>query len=52
MDLVWQPCNGIHKVQGESQESHSDKVHLTNVGSTAGVIVGLLPGTEKDGKVL
>jgi hypothetical protein len=42
----------MHKVQeeGEGQEVHGDELHWTNVGSTAGVILGLLPGTEKDGE--
>jgi hypothetical protein len=46
-----QLCSGIHKVQeeGVGQEIHGDELHLTKVGSTAGVISGLSPGAEKFG---
>jgi hypothetical protein len=46
-----QLCNGIHKVreEGVGQEFHGDELHWRNAGSAAGVILGLLPGTEKDG---
>jgi hypothetical protein len=44
-----QLCSGTHKVQeqGVGQEIHGDELHWTKVGSTAGVISGLSPGTEK-----
>jgi hypothetical protein len=47
-------CSGIHKVQeeGVGQEIHGDELHGMKVGSTAGVISGLSPGTEKAGKDL
>jgi hypothetical protein len=47
-----QLCSGIHKVQeeGVGQEIHGDE--RTKVGSTAGVISGLSPGTEKAGEDL
>jgi hypothetical protein len=49
-----QLCSGIHKVQeeGVGQGTHGDELHLTKVGSTAGVISGLSPGTEKAGEDL
>jgi hypothetical protein len=49
-----QLCSGIHKVQeeGVGQEIHSEKLHRMKVGSTAGVISGLSPGTEKAGEDL
>jgi hypothetical protein len=44
-----QLCCGIHKLQeeGVGQEIHGDELHWTKVGSAAGVISGLSPGTEK-----
>jgi hypothetical protein len=38
----------MHKAQEEEegQEIRGDELHWTNVGSAAGVIVCLLPGTE------
>jgi hypothetical protein len=49
-----QLCSGIHKVQeeGVGQGIHGDELHWTKVVSTAGVISGLLPGTEKAGEDL
>jgi hypothetical protein len=49
-----QLCTGIHKVheEGVGQEIHGDELHWTKVGSTAGVISGLSPGTEKAGEDL
>jgi hypothetical protein len=49
-----QLCSGTHKVQeeGVGQEIHGDELHLTKVGSTAGVISGLSPGAEKAGEDL
>jgi hypothetical protein len=46
--------SGIHKVQeqGVGQGVHGDELHWTKVGSTAGVISGLSPGTEKAGEDL
>jgi hypothetical protein len=44
----------IHKVQeeGVGQGIHGDELHWTKVGSKAGVISGLSPGTEKAGEDL
>jgi hypothetical protein len=50
--LARQLCNGIHKLQEEGQEIHGDELHWMKVGSTAGVILGLSPGTEEDGEDL
>jgi hypothetical protein len=49
-----QLCSGIHKVQDEGvgQEINGDELHWMKVGSTAGVISGLSPGTEKAGEDL
>jgi hypothetical protein len=49
-----QLCSGILKIheEGVGQEIHGDKLHLMKVGSTAGVISGLSPGTEKAGEDL
>jgi hypothetical protein len=54
-----EPCKvalqwNTHKVQeeGVGQEIHGDERHLMKVGSTAGVISGLSPGTEKVGEDL
>jgi hypothetical protein len=48
-----QLCSGIHKVheEGVGQEIHGDELHWTKVGSAAGVISGLSPGTEKAEKI-
>jgi hypothetical protein len=43
---------GLVQEQGVGQGTHGDELHWTKVGSTAGVISGLSPGTEKDGKDL
>jgi hypothetical protein len=45
-----QLCRGIHEVQEE--EIHGDELYRMRVGSTAGVISGLSPGTEKAGEDL
>jgi hypothetical protein len=49
-----QLCSVIHKVQeeGVGREIHVDELHWMKVGSTAGVISGLSPGTEKAGENL
>jgi hypothetical protein len=54
VNLARQLCSGIHKVQeeGVGQEIHGDELHWMKVGSTAGVISGLSPGTEKAGEDL
>jgi hypothetical protein len=51
-NLARQLCSETHKVQeeGVGQEIHGDRLYWTNVGSAAGVILGLSPGVEKDGE--
>jgi hypothetical protein len=44
--LQWNPQGTRRRVD---HEIHGDELHWTNVGSTAGVISGLLPGAKKDG---
>jgi hypothetical protein len=54
VSLARQLCSGTHKIQeeGVGQEIHGDELHWMNVGSAAGVILGLSPGVEKDGEDL
>jgi hypothetical protein len=47
-----QLCFGIHKVQEERPRNTWRITIGTNVGSAVGMIIGLLPGTEKDGEDL
>jgi hypothetical protein len=53
-----EPCKAalqwIHTVQeeGVGREIHGDQLHWMKLGSTAGVISDLSPGTEKDGEDL
>jgi hypothetical protein len=47
--LQWNPQV---QEQGVGQGTHGDELHWTKVGSTAGVISGLSPGTEKAGEDL
>jgi hypothetical protein len=47
--LHWNPEG---KEEGVGQEIQDDEMHLTNVGSVAGVILGLSPGAEKVGEYL
>jgi hypothetical protein len=49
-----QLCSGTHKVQeeGAGQGTHGDELHWMKVGSTAGVISSLSPGTENAGEYL